>query len=124
MSVLNPIRELIEKAPKLCSTDAQMVLREAYETTYGIYNHNDKTAPRPLALVAMHPSENATVGSTLYERIDQFVELAVIKHFGLSLIEFFELPTDIAKRVLEIAQVRQEAEKRVADGVANQLEGR
>lgn len=117
----NRIRIAMEKAPKLCSTDAELLLREAYEITYGLFNHDDMTVDRPLALVAMHPGENTAVGSTLYGRIEQFAELEIAKYFGISLIEFFELPTDVVNKIMETSAGRQAVERKVSENVATQL---
>lgn len=109
-------------APRLCSTDSTILLREAYETTYGIYNHQNPDPSRPLALIAMHPAEDATVGSTLHERLEQFADFQVAKHFGLSLNEFFELPSDVCTKILEVSAKRQNVEGSTATQMLNQLE--
>jgi hypothetical protein len=113
----------MDNAPKLCSTDTTLLLSEAYDNTYGIFNHDDVSVLRPLALVAMHPSENASVGSTLYERIEQFADLGVTKHFGLSLAEFLEFPTDVVNKIFEVCARRQQVEGVVATEMNKQLEG-
>lgn len=105
----------------MCSTDAQLVMRDAYETTVGIYNHNRDERERPLALVAFQPSEDTSKTSHLYERIRQFRIRNVPKHFGLSLVDFMSLPTDIAEFVLEEAGVATNEESTVAQNLSDQF---
>lgn len=124
MSIDNPIRDALKRAPQLHSSSVTLLLREAYETTYGIYNH-DRTDPnRPLAILAAHPAENASLGSTLYERIEQFAELNVHKFFGLSFAELLELPNDVVLKILEVSGKRQKFELEVAQSLQNRLENK
>lgn len=98
------------------------MLLEKYETVHGIYNHAIDDPDKPLAIVALHDGENTGIGSTLYERIELFAERGVTKHFGLSLSEFLELPTDVCDRILEISNKRQAIEGSVAGNMLAQLE--
>lgn len=111
----------MQVAPSLKSSDTALLLLDRYDTTYGIYNHDRPDPDRPLALVAMHTAENASVGSTLYERIDQFADLQVPKHFGLSLTEFFDFPTDICNKILEVSSARKKREEAAAEQALSQL---
>ena len=97
------------------------MLREAYETTYGLYNHDNPDVERPLALLGIHAAENASLGSTLYERIELFAELDVKKHFGMSLNELLEMPTDIVNKILEVSAARQKVEGNAAQDLSDKL---
>jgi hypothetical protein len=121
VDINNPIREVLKAAPALCSTDASLLLRDRYETTYGICNHAT-AINRPLLLIAMHDCEDSSKGSILYERLNQFAEYCVAKHFGLSLAEFLELPTDVCNEILNISDKRQRTENSVATNLLNELE--
>lgn len=99
-------------------------MRDRYETVYGIFNHATQAAQRPLALVAMHWCEDTATDSTLYERIDLFLNRDVSKHSGLSLVEFLELPSDLCSYLLEVATKRQKLEGTVASTMLRDLEGR
>lgn len=99
-----------------------MVLRDRYETTYGIYNHEIPDPNRPLALVAMHPKEDASRGSLLYERIKDFGRNEVYKHYGINLKDFLDLPTDVCMTILEsTAELRNQTGKMAGD-VLDKLE--
>ena len=90
VDISNPISEALRVAPKLCSTDTQLLLADKYETTYGICNHNIVDDDRPLKLIAMHTSEDSSTGSMLYTKLEQFANHNVPKHFGLSLKDFLD----------------------------------
>jgi hypothetical protein len=117
------VRSVLERAARpLMSSDSQIVLREKYETIFGIYDHDHPDPKRPLALVAMQPHENNAMGSLLYERIEQFAERKVIKYFGLSLAEFMELPSDVSSEILRISGKLLQEETKVGADALNQLQ--
>lgn len=106
----------------MCPADTAIVLREKYETLLGIYNHDHPPGPpRPLASIAMHWAEDASGGSLLYERIEQFEERKIHQRFGLSLTEFFELPRDVCRKIMEVAGERIKEESKVAGQAAEQI---
>jgi len=97
------IAELIEKAPKMNSVESTLVLRDFYETHYGIYNHLSGSTARPLASVAMHDAEENGRHSSAYEIIKVIAESEVLKHFGMSLIEFLSMPREYVTYMLEVS---------------------
>lgn len=82
------------------SYDLKLVLMELYETQFQIYNHDDPALQTPLALVTLHPSENPSEYGLLYRYIEQYKTLGIKEEFGLSLMEFFRLPMDVADRLI------------------------
>ena len=70
----------------------------------------------------MHDCENVCKGSDLYERLNQFAEYQVTKHFGLSLLEFLEFPTDICDEILDISARRLSVEGSTASNILAQLQ--
>jgi hypothetical protein len=104
----------------LKSTDAQIVLREQYETVYGIFNHDDPAAS-PLAAVSMRSVEDASTGSLLDERMEAFVENRVGYHFNLSWTEFINQPTDMVLKQLEIALKKTRSETKDTSTILNKL---
>jgi hypothetical protein len=117
------IRETLAMAKQpLRPTDAAIVLRERYETKFGIYNHDNPDPNRPLAVIAQHWAEDASEGSALYERIEQFEEREIYQRFGLSLTAFMTLPSDICKKVMEIAGKRLKQKADMTSTVKNDLD--
>jgi hypothetical protein len=111
-------------APALCSSDTRILLNERYETTYGIANHDVDNPNRPLLLIALHRSENTSVGCTLYRRLEQFADLSVAKHFGLSIKDFLDFPSDVVNDILEISAKRARIETTTAGNMLDKLEGK
>jgi hypothetical protein len=96
----NVVYELLRRTPKLVSTDVQLLLREHYETMFGLHDHKVDKPDEPFALVAMHAGEDNLTHSLLYERVRLFKLLEVHKHYGLSLKEFFEMPPYLTEEIL------------------------
>ena len=115
------MREALDTLPKLCSTDVALMLRERYEEEYGIYPHDAPGEDRPLALVALQWAEDATTGSLLYERLQEFADKGVGKIFNISLDKFLELPTDTCLKMFEIASKLKTEEGKIAQNLLDGL---
>jgi hypothetical protein len=85
------------------STDAQILLREAYETTYGIYNHDSDNA-HPFSLVLNSKKEDYLSFGPLYKLLVKYRLKDVNKTFGLNLKEFLSLPREFTEIILEICE--------------------
>jgi hypothetical protein len=121
-TITEVLTDLLKTAPILCPSDVAILLRDRYETTYGIFNHEQLIEEKPLALVAMQWSENSTLGCTLYERIEQFKEFDVGKHFNISIKDFFDLPSDVCRKLIEVSKKSQGATETAAQEVLKDLE--
>lgn len=100
MAKEGPVDELLRTMPVgLDSYTIKMLLMEAYETKYGIYNHDAPDPNRPLALIAMHPKEDTRERSPLYETIERYRIFDVYKYYGLNLVEFLSLPRDVVTEI-------------------------
>lgn len=95
---------LLRELPAVRPTAAEIISLSCYQTEYGIYNHERRDPQRPLALVAMHPKENAMEGNTLFSHVRKFYNYQIYKNFGLSLTEFMELPPHVVELLYDIAQ--------------------
>lgn len=117
------IMEMVQKvSQKLGSTDTALVMLEKYETVYGLHNHDAPDPNRPLAMLAINAAEDASTGSSLYERIDQFEERKIFQRFGVALDKFLELPSDICMRLMEVAKAKQDKEGQMASNVLASLQ--
>jgi hypothetical protein len=113
----------MERAPTvLNSSDLQLALRDCYETTYRIYDHSRSGPNDALSLVAMREAEDSSSGGLLYEQIRRFEERQVYKHFGLNLVEFLELPSDIVRFVLEMSLKRQQSNAKTQEDVVDEIQ--
>ncbi len=103
--ILSPIHRLAAMTNgALGSYDLRLVLMEFYETQYQIYNHDDPALQSPLALVSLHPKENATEYSLLYRYLERYRLTGIKEEFGLSVLEFLRLPMDVAEHLLFMAR--------------------
>ena len=82
---------------------------EAYETNYGIYNHDEVNVNKPLALVAMHPKEDAINDNSMRTLISRYRIHEINKHYGLTLLEFIALPREYVQYIF--ADIVKEAAK-------------
>ncbi|WP_233874702.1 hypothetical protein [Paraburkholderia adhaesiva] len=119
----NPVQFALEEAPAIAnSTDTQLLLRDCYETAYGIYNHALDNRGATLSLVAMHEAEDISSGGLLYERIRLYQKRQVLAHFGLNLIEFLSLPSDLVAFVLEQSLLALQSGDRVNDRMMKEFQ--
>lgn len=118
------LRKLLEEGPVVKnSSDLQILMRDVYETTYGIWDHGQDSDEDLLSLVAHRPAEDTgpEVG-LLYERIRHYDEREIYKHFGLDLVQFLELPTDIVTYLLELGLKKQATNHNVAKDVEHEMQ--
>lgn len=101
--------------------DLPIVLREAYESMYGICDHETVGRTKPLSLVAYHPRENVNRYNSLYSFIERFAESGIGGLFNISLIEALQLPRDIYQRMIEVA-IRSPRESAQSKKVLKQLD--
>jgi hypothetical protein len=129
-------RERFEKLirnvkPGLDGYTIALLWREAYETHYEIFNHDDLAAvkARPLALMAMHPKEDSYTYSPLNRFKWKYRQYKIKENWGYNLTEFLELPWHDTQQIFLIEQRiaaeqlrREEEERRQAEAKAREAE--
>lgn len=95
------VDHLLRSVENIDSYSAQLLLREAYETCYSIYNHDHSDA-HPLALVMAHPKEDVSEYSAAYRAVYNYRTKDVYKYFGLSLTDFLAMPREYTNLCLRI----------------------
>jgi len=93
--------ELLYYARRTDSILAQLLILEAYETTFRLYNHDRENPNEPLALVRLHDKENVVKYSRMANVIRSFRRHRVGHHFNMSLSEFLKYPRHIGRLILE-----------------------
>lgn len=99
----NAVEELILSTTGIVSTDAQILLREAYETAYQIHDH-DREPEHPFGLVLNRKKEDYLSFSPLYKLLTNYRLKDVNKSFGLNLKEFLSLPREYTELIFEICE--------------------
>lgn len=108
------------KTPLADSIEVQLYLDEAYQTTYGIHNHNLQNST-PFDLVGVHPAEDIWSSSLKRSYIRRFRLNNVGKHFNISILEFFKLTKVEADELLDQAIEANKTTSRTADSIEAQL---
>jgi hypothetical protein len=103
------------------SVETKLMLLENYDIHFGIFDHN-LYKDRPYSLIEMHEAERFDLVNPLYEIIERFAQKEVVKHFGLSLTEFLELPRDEVLKIFEICDKIHEADNKRTIPLLNDLE--
>lgn len=112
---------MIDTLPQLDAVDAKVVMREMYETRFGIHNHLNKFSKRPLASVAFHGAENTIKDSMLEETLKTYANRNIKDIFGLTVLEFLELPMDVVSLMLDIADQISAKKEGDIDGIQRDL---
>ncbi len=74
----------------LGSIEAQMVMQDAYETTYGIHDHERQSDH--LALVRKRPAEDIEAFDHTSDRLTMFHNAGVLKYTGITFDNFMDMP--------------------------------
>lgn len=97
------------------------MLRELYETQFGIHNHLQKRDASPFASVAFHQSEDVVTGSRYQETVRNHLNLKIFDLTGLDYDSYIDRPPDrVAILNEEIKKYLDEKAKK-ADELARQL---
>jgi hypothetical protein len=102
--VYNFLNRALIQLPQLESVDAQMVMRDLYETEYGLFNHLAPHAQRPLAAVALHKQEDLNTNSSLEYACRLYVKHRIYDVFHLNVLQFLDLPPDVIEMLIVIAK--------------------
>jgi hypothetical protein len=76
---------------------------------------------KPLASVAMHDSEDINIYSGLDRAIRSYVSRGILQLYGLTLIEFLELPMDVVETLYTIAAEEQSRKSSTLSDVERQF---
>ena len=116
------LNRLVFKSRTTDNLMSQILLSEAYDIDYGIYDHNNSASEDVLKLVAKHAIEDVDQKTLLDIYTERFVLLDVYNTTGLSLERFWKLDRLDADKILELCAKRKEQEATAADAAANMVE--
>jgi len=98
------------------------VLNEFYETLVHIYNHYSGDNSRPLASVALHPSEDVIKGGLLEHSMKTFVLRNIKDTFGINYLEYINLPVYFCDLLTEIGKTELAKKANIANDVQRELD--
>ena len=81
--------------------DAKIVMQDQYDRRYGLLT--PKSAKHPLVSVLMHPCENTTMHTTLYDLYEEYALKNYQELWGLSVDEFVHRPVWMVEMMREVA---------------------
>lgn len=116
------LNRLVFKSRTTDNFMSQILLSEAYDIDYGIYDHNNSAPEDVLKLVSKHAIEDVDQKTLLDIYTERFVLLDVYSTTGLSLERFWKLDRLDADKILELCAKRKEQEATAADAAANMVE--
>jgi hypothetical protein len=104
----------------------KVIMSQAYDVTYGIYNHNAPNA-HPFATSLLHPAEQLDYQSPLQLRLKEFRSRRVYELTGLDFDKFLNRPRDEVETILTECGVQNatdlasnEAAEKLAQGLSGQ----
>lgn len=103
----------------------QVLLRETYETLYGIANHdsvNPSLEEQAFGLVLKRWSEDTMRTGGMCGRMDVFIDRRMFERTGLSWNEFKTLPTGELELLIERVESYNQRESTIKGDALNQLE--
>lgn len=113
------ISEAIAASNKLSPIDAQILLLSLYETHYGFFNHIDSPNKKgkPLALVALHESEDNSKTSSIHSLISLYFSREIFKSTGIGLLDFIKLPKEYVNLLFELITKKSIEDGKVLEGI-------
>ena len=98
-----------------------IVLRQFYETKFGIFDHILNGDRRPMSSVALYDAEENGANSLLYSRIESYMRSGVYKYTGLNLVEFLNLPREIVQLIFKLTENQSHTEGQALNEVQQHL---
>lgn len=112
---------LLENVKHIDSLSAQLLLREAYESSYEIAEHHLENA-HPWDLVLSRHKEDYERYGTLYRTVHLFRLREVAKRFGYNLTEYLNLPREFVALIDHICQLEDQEDQKTFNGLRDQFE--
>lgn len=92
---------------------AHLMLREAYDLTYGI--STEEEVKNPLSIMMMHPHEDFVTDGAVMSLMDRIINAKLPALTNMSLVELMELPTGHLEHLLDIGRRNVESDNAAAD---------
>lgn len=104
----------------LTSDQAQVVRSMLYDVSFDIHDHYSPDSTNPLNTVAVHEREDYRELDGLYHSVWRYDQQDIKGRFGLSVVEYLELPRDVIETLTSVGE---RANKRMQTIEANAKQG-
>jgi hypothetical protein len=101
--------------PKLSNIDAQVLMREIYDTVYRVHDHVRQSSA--LALVAMHSCEQLEDDYLLRKLLTDYIDYQIYEYFHLALNEYIDMPSYYRKQLHKITSSRIEEKQKMMEDI-------
>lgn len=106
------IHKTIEQSPKTSYLQGKDLLRCAYETTFGVFDHVqhaltqenlDVDNKRPLASIAQHSSIDTNYTDRFISISKKYIHSGIKERFDISLLDLLSLPSNYVEALFQIS---------------------
>lgn len=103
------------------SMSAQLVMAEAYEQAYKLFDHEQDSGRSPFAVCAMHEKERYAEMSPLHHVFRLFHELKMADDWKIDILTFLSLPREFTDLMFKITKARIKTEKPIIDAALRDM---
>lgn len=89
--------------PRVSSVDADIVMGDMYDESFGICNHAMLSKQQPLSSVSFHKAENVLENSLIEEAMRKYMDFGIKDKFGISFDIFMAYPREYVEMFYKIA---------------------
>lgn len=101
---------------------AKLFLSEAYDIDYNLYNHNDPSLSHPFQQHLMTEKKMIKPYGLFKQYMDRYYSHQILKFFGISFIDFIQLPIDKVEDMFKATMSWAEKETAMIDDAKREFE--
>ncbi len=114
------LKFMIRVKKKLSVIESKIILLNQYDDLYGIYDHTTEDSENPIPLAGFHWNEDTVDGNPLYEEVNNFIKFNVLKHTGMSYLEYLNLPVPLAAHIRDVCEKYSKEENEIVERELNE----
>lgn len=101
---------------------AKVMVKEAYDIEFGLYDHDDPKLQHPLQYHLWTEKLSVKKHGLFRIYMDKYHVHQIQKYFGISYLEFINLPADEFDNMLEMSNFISEREEKEREAAQNNIE--
>lgn len=113
---------MLQKLPLLKGVEKQIMLTTMYETVFGAFNHITLGKTKPMASVALHDVEDTNTNDALRSTMLNYIRNDIKELFGLSFLEYINLPSFIVKEFNDTAVMARKEKSDMLTSAMNNIQ--